>query len=145
MTTVCATRTEMAADTLIVGATKTAGRKIWKVRGWIIGGGGSYSDVLRVIAEIRSRKDMTPKQILEKVDMRVKDAELLLLSPSGKIYHSEDAADPIEILEPWCAIGTGAQGAIVALMLGKTPRQAVRVMSDVDPSTGGRVLHYKVS
>jgi len=145
MTTVCANREEMAGDTLIIGATKTAGRKIWRIRGWVVGGGGSYSDVLRVLSEMRGRRDMTPKQVLEKVNVGVKDAELLLLSPTGKIYHSEDASDPIEILEPWAAIGTGAQGAIVALRLGLTPRQAVKEMTAVDPSTGGRIQHYKIS
>jgi len=134
----------MASDTLIIGATKTAGRKIWKIRGWIVGGADGYSDVLRVIAEMKARHDMSPKQVLEEVDLKARDAELLLLSPTGKIYHSEEAGDPIEMLEPWAAIGTGAQGAITAMRLGLSPRQAVKEMKSVDPNTGGRIHSYRI-
>ena len=144
MTTIAANRFEMAADTMIIGATKTAGRKLWQIRGWVIGGADGYSDVIKVIAEMKTRRDMNPKQVLEQVDVKAKDAELLLLSPNGKLYHSEGADDPIEILEPWAAIGTGAQGAVVAMRLGLSPRQAVKEMVSVDCNTGGRIHNYKI-
>lgn len=40
---------------------------------------------------------------------------------------------------PFMAIGSGAQGAMVALHLGLSPREAVRIASRVDPNSGGRV------
>lgn len=144
MTTIAANRVMMAADSLVTAATKTSARKIWLIRGWIVGGAGGYSDILDIISEMRLNKDLTPKQLLENVKLNAEDAELLLLSPSGKIYHSEGAATPIEILEPYAAVGAGAQGAVVAMRLGLSPIEAVREMRHVDPNTGGRVRHYTI-
>ena len=87
---------------------------------------------------------MTPLQILAGVDIKVKDVDMLLLSPRGKLYISENGRDAMPITDKFVAIGTGAQGAMVAMQLGCTPAEAVRAVKKVDPSTGGRVVTRKL-
>lgn len=146
MTTICANRTEIAADTLVVGATKTSGRKIWRIGGWGVGGAGGYSEIYKILAEFKAHPEMTPKEVLENVSISgIKDVDMILLSPTGKLFMSENGGDPIPVLDPYVSIGTGAQGATVAMRLGLSPREAVKEMTAVDLCTGGKIHTYKIA
>lgn len=145
MTTVVADREGMAADSQMTDiAVKTSVKKFWRIRGWLIGGAGTYPEILAIISEIKDLHQESPKKILEEHDIKVRDVDLLLLSPDGKLYLSENGSHPMHVQEGFAAIGTGSQGAMVAMYLGATPAEAVRVVKKVDPSTGGRVVVRKL-
>jgi len=142
MTTIVANHHGMASDSRATGgATMISVAKFWRVRGWLIGGAGTADEVLDMLAEITHHTDLTPAEVLAKVDFKkAKDADLLLLSPAGRLYLSEGGGTPMHITDPFSAIGSGAQGAMVALHMGATLQEAVRIVKKVDPFTGGRVI-----
>ena len=146
MTTIVADRCGMASDSLMSddkAATSASVPKFWRIKGWLIGGAGSFADVIKVIDELKGQKT-DPAITLREVDVKIKDVDLLLLSPSGKLYMSEDGSSPLPISDGFAAIGSGAQGALVAMHLGTTPAEAVRAVKKVDPSTGGRIITRKL-
>ena len=131
----------MASDSQLTdAATKASVPKFWRIRGWLVGAAGSYSEIVTLLAEMKRHKDLSPAGVLAEVDIKVKDVDALLLSPSGKLYISENGQDAMPITDGFAAIGTGAQGALVAMHMGATPANAVRAVKKVDPSTGGRVI-----
>ena len=136
----------MASDSQMTdGATQSSVPKFWRVRDWLIGGAGSYPAIIKLIAELKHHKDMTPAQVLEKVNIvKAGDVDLLLLSPSGKLFMSEEGSFPLPISDGFAALGTGAQGALVALHLGCSLTEAIRVVKKVDPYTGGRIITRKL-
>ena len=139
----------MASDSQLSddkAATSASVPKFWRVNGWLVGGAGTYSDIIRVLAELKSHKT-NPIKTLADVDIKLpKDAsvDLLILSPGGKLYMSENASDAMPISDGFGAIGSGAQGALVAMHLGTSPADAVRAVKKVDPSTGGRIITRKI-
>jgi len=145
VTTIVANADGMASDSQLMDAhTKASVRKFWKVRGWLIGAAGTFSEVVECLAEVKGQKSLSPLQVLSDVDIKVKDVDMLLLSPAGKLYISENGRDGMPITDKFAAIGTGAQGALVAMHLGCTPAEAVRAVKKVDPNTGGRVVTRKL-
>jgi hypothetical protein len=141
MTTIAANCEVMACDSqAATDAVKTSVQKIWRIKGWLVGAAGTYAQVLEGVAAIKRHKDMTPKQVLEDVELGIPGVNLLLLSPDGKLYESEGGARPHLLQEGYGAIGTGSQGAMVAFILGATPTQAIRAVRRVDPHTGGRTV-----
>jgi ATP-dependent protease HslVU (ClpYQ) peptidase subunit len=148
MTTIVADTKGMASDSQMTdGGTKSNVPKFWRVKQWLIGGAGDYSAIIKLIEELKAHPDLSPAQVLTDVDIKMdKDAEadLLLLSPGGKLYHSENGGYPLPSSDKFAAIGSGSQGALVAMHLGCTPREAVAAVKKVDPSTGGRIITRKI-
>ncbi len=86
MTTIVADHGGMASDSQMTDVTagvQTSVQKFWRVRGWLIGGAGSYPEIIKMIAEIRHHKKYSPAEVLSKVSIKVSDCDLLLLSPTG--------------------------------------------------------------
>jgi ATP-dependent protease HslVU (ClpYQ) peptidase subunit len=53
--------------------------------------------------------------------------------------------DPMERIEAeFFAIGSGSKAARVAMLLGKTPEEAIQLAEQVDPGTGGAIQHLKL-
>jgi hypothetical protein len=146
VTTIIANREGMASDSQMTdGATMSAVPKFWRVRGWLIGGAGSYPSIIRMVNEIKAHTDRTPAEVLDAVNFgKGLDVDLLLLSPTGKLFMSEDGSCPLPISDGFAALGTGAQGALVALHLGCSLTEAIRVVKKVDPYTGGRIITRKL-
>ncbi len=146
MTTIVANREGMASDSLMSDdkqATSASVPKFWRIKGWLIGGAGDYAAIIEIINELKSNK-LPPDKTLRDIEIKIKDADLLLLSPKGKLFLSEDGSSPLPISDGFAAIGSGAQGALVAMRLGTTPADAVRAVKKVDPATGGRILTRKL-
>jgi hypothetical protein len=138
----------MASDSLMSddkAATSQSVPKFWRIRGWLVGGAGDYAEIIKVVEELKDNKT-DPATTLRGVEIKVKDdsVDLLLLSPGGKLYMSEDGSSPLPITDGFAAIGSGAQGALVAMHLGHSPADAVRAVKKVDPSTGGRIITRKI-
>lgn len=62
----------------------------------------------------------------------------ILVSRKG-VFCLFDGIHPMEIDDPWFAIGSGSDFAISALSLGKNPKEAVEHAMQFDVGTGGRV------
>jgi hypothetical protein len=144
MTTVTADSTTMASDSRAATTdVKTSVRKIWRVKGWLIGVAGDYSTAIDLISQL-SESGESPFEYLRSREVKAKGVHLLLLSPSGKVYESDEGSTPCPLLEGFGAIGTGSQGAMVALHMGLSAADAVRAVKKVDPNTGGRVITRKI-
>ena len=148
MTTIAANCEGMASDSQMTdekSATMQSVPKFWRVKGWLVGGAGDYADIIKVIEELKIQKT-DPGTTLREVEIKLKadTVILLLLSPNGNLYMSEDGSSPLPISDGFAAIGSGAQGALVAMHLGATPAEAVRAVKKVDPSTGGRIITRKL-
>lgn len=63
----------------------------------------------------------------------------LLMHPSGKveIYEGNIWA---RVHEPFYAIGTGAAFAVAAMKAGANARRAVKIATEMDPYSGGKIL-----
>lgn len=145
MTTIAADKTGMAADSQAqTSDVKTSVQKIWRIRGWLIGVAGSYNEALEVVEQLKRNTDLNPLEYLGEHVTKAKETDFLIVSPSSKVYCSDGGGHPTPLMEGFGAIGTGAQGAMVALHLGLSPADAVRAVKKVDPSTGGRVVMRKI-
>lgn len=142
MTTIVATRTGMASDSWMtdsVAATRASVPKFWRIKKWLIGGAGTYTSIIMIVDALKKSKE-DPDVTLRDLKLVAKDVDLLLLSPAGKLFMSEDAGCPLPISDGFAAVGSGAQGALVALHLGCSPQEAIAAVRKVDPSTGGRII-----
>jgi hypothetical protein len=63
---------------------------------------------------------------------------IFLFTVNG-VPHMASTKWPAVRLKKDAAIGSGAQGAMVALRMGKTAEEAVRLVSGIDPCTGGDI------
>lgn len=145
MTTIVANKEMMASDSqATASSTKTSVQKFWRIRGWLIGAAGTYSDIVDVIDELKQQRTKSPLEVFKTTKFGKVDCAFVLLSPSGHLYECEDAGTPWKVTEGFCAIGSGSQGAMVAMYLGCTPTEAVRAVRKVDPATGGRVITRKL-
>lgn len=145
MTTIAANREGMASDSQATGGgVKTSVQKFWTVRGWLVGAAGLYSEIIEVIEELKHHKDLSPAEVFRKVNIKGKNSDFLMLSPSGQLWMSEGGTTPWKVQEGFAAIGSGQQGAMVALHMGATPQDAIKAVRKVDPYTGGRVITRKL-
>lgn len=146
MTTIVANKDGMASDTQAFDlSARVHVTKFWRIKGWLVGGAGTYDEVL-VLVEMLKGSPHDPYECLrtELPGRKVKDVDLLLLSPQGHIYQSENAGIPYKLRDKFGAIGSGAQGALVAMHLGATIQEAIRAVKKVDPFTGGRLITRKI-
>ena len=145
MTTVVADKHGMASDSqMSEGEIKSSVTKFWRIRGWLVGGAGDYNDIVRAVAELQRNRKITPVQVFSEVEMRLKDCDIIMLSPKGGLYVSENGGNCMQIQDGFYAIGSGRQGAMVAMFLGCSPKEAVDAVKKVDPNTGGRTITRKL-
>jgi len=146
MTTVIVSKAGMASDSQLTDENiKSSVQKIWRIRGWLVAGGGSYPEIVRTIRGIQENKELSPARVLDDIEMgKMMDCVMVLLSPTGRIYTNENGSECMGITDPFYALGTGAQAALAAMHMGATPREAVRIAAKIDPNTGGRVVWKKI-
>lgn len=137
----------MAADGTTSGGEAACDvHKMFRVRGFLIGFTGPLADCRTALRIIRNTPRTDPRRALsfmtkplcEIQNFDASELETLFLCPEG-IWVGEGLKEAWKADGPFMAIGSGAQGAMVALHLGLSPREAVRIASRVDPNSGGRV------
>lgn len=69
--------------------------------------------------------------ILSDLDLE-EDFDVLILD-RGKVYTCNHLCRPVEVCEPYYAIGSGRKGAWAAMDCGRTAREAVRIATLRDP------------
>jgi ATP-dependent protease HslVU (ClpYQ) peptidase subunit len=142
MTTIIANKEGMASDSQMTdGNIKSSVPKIWRIRGWLVAGGGSYHEIVKLINTIKEQKEFSPIKVMAEVELeKTEDCDLLFLSPAGKLFVTENGSEAMTVSDPFYAIGTGAQAALAAMHMGATPREAVRIAAKIDANTGGRIV-----
>lgn len=117
-----------------VAGLKFSTTKIHKIDGWLIGGTGDYDAIQMMVSWFKNgiKADNWPKcQGDEK-----RYANLLVISPCGRIFRYEREPVAFEIEDKFFACGSGRDFAIAAMYLGKTAEEAVLIASMFSPSCG---------
>lgn len=145
MTTIASNLETMASDskvTLGYGISyRTA--KIARTKNQIIGACGDSGDCTRMLewAE-RDFKGPRPKWATKAEDEQAVWA--LVLRKDGLYFIAQEDDAPEKMEEPFFAIGSGGKAARVAMILGKTPEEAVELACQVDEDSGGPVQVLKL-
>lgn len=135
MTTVAYRKGVMASDSSCwEGGTHThAVRKVWRVRGILIGCAGNMSDIHAFVRWVKAGAD-------EDDYPRMKSLQAIMARPDGKVVCFEGGSyHPIVVRDPYCAVGSGSPVALGALHHGASAVEAVRAARHHNEGTKGRV------
>ena len=138
MTTVAFDGETLAADSLQVGQCidQIHSEKICQHGSLIAGFAG---EVQQGIIALRWLKDQSkPKPSPQ--DLKEMSA---LIIRDGKAYHMSDMCELIPVGKP-CAIGSGGEFAMGAMLAGATAIEAVKIAAKLDVNTGGKVRSIKI-
>jgi hypothetical protein len=110
-------------------------QKIKRVKGWLIGASGGWGST-----EYYMRK-FSPDYITGAMAGIPKDEDFtaLAISPEGKIYYVEDDGVFGVLDAEYTAIGSGEKVAMVAMDMGATAKQAIKIAMKYDNHTGGKI------
>lgn len=122
----------MACDSLVTGGFTTASRKIRKKNGVIVGYAGDWIAGEYFADFYLSKREAQPDRDNDD------DLELLVLKSTG-IYLVDYRFREVKICGKYYAIGSGSQGAMVAMNMGATAPEAIREALKVDDDTGGKI------
>lgn len=131
MTTIVCNRSGMAADKRISGVPMFRATKLFRVSGSLIGVCGGMEECLKFI---EWRKGAEQKPVLSDAGFCA-----LELNSASEIFYwgSEMIAVPVE--NDFYAIGTGAQGALCAVAVGASLKDAIKLVSRWDEATGTEI------
>lgn len=93
------------------------------------GGAGDLNEVVQALSWLAGGSDGDPPAI---------PGSSVLFTEKG-VPHLAASGWPGIALKSFAAIGSGAQGAMVAMRLGKSAQEAVAAVSGIDHCTGGEV------
>ena len=121
------------------GHLKVKTTKLVKLKnGWIAGFAGSLSEARVVEVWLNQGADRETKPTVENLSV-------MMVSPDGReVYEMEEQLELFQIEGKFHAIGSGERYAIMAMHLGKTAREAVKLTSKYDPYTGLGVTEFKL-
>lgn len=133
MTTVAWDGKTLAADRRLSDGITNC--KIWKLsKGRYISGAGAYDDMTEIVAWMRKGAKVKDRPT------DINSTTMLLVCSNGKAYWlTIPYLRPVEIREPFYAIGSGAAYAVGAMAAGKSAGEAVAIASRFDPATGNGV------
>lgn len=141
MTTIATDGRRIAAD----GMTQHHGTIIrndaYKLRrlpdGSYIGGAGQVDLIEQAIDLLRSKAPAP-------ADVEGEYSLLRLHNYGGVAVYGGSILHPVYVTGP-AAIGSGMDFALAAMMAGASPQKAIRIASQLDPNTGGRVTVERIS
>lgn len=136
MTTIAANLKEMAGDSRVtVGSISYHADKVFRIGDSIVGVCGDAGLTTKFLAWFRKE---CPS---DEIGMTLDDDHTfgaLVLNPRGLFYYS-DCAEPDRLHDKYFAIGSGADIAVTAMTLGKTPTEAVHIACKLDFNSGAPV------
>ncbi len=140
MTTIAAkfSTLEIAADTIISG--DDSFYRVSKLRfgpNSIYGACGDWNKCLKALSLVEKK---SPKPSDWEADLEV---TILQLRKDG-LWIYESSIIPTKLKNDYWAVGTGANFAITAMRLGKSPAEAVAIASEFDPYTRTPIESYKL-
>ncbi len=140
MTTIAANRSEMAADSQ---ATRDSGlivsysdRKVRRIGGDIVACQGAEDQI--AVFEEWYEDGRDPKQAPAE-DLQENFAALVLTA-GGRLFKWFRLCVPVEVHEPFIAIGAGDEIAMGAMAAGATPERAVEIACRLNMYTGPPVV-----
>ena len=145
MTTIAADLETMASDSKVDcgGGMSYRAIKIVRVKKMLVGACGNAGNCTRLLewAE-RDFKAPAPEWQGDDDDG---DVQALVLKPEGLFFLSQEDPTPERMDEPFFALGSGGDAARMAMILGKTPEEAVELAWQVDGFSGPpvQVLHLR--
>jgi hypothetical protein len=101
----------------------------------IVGYAGNADSIGAVFHWLANPVDKPPK---------TKNTELIVLTSNKEIYTSYNLSGWIFVDKPYYSIGSGSRFALGSLSSGKSPKRAVEVASEHDPSSGFGVTEIKL-
>jgi 20S proteasome alpha/beta subunit len=133
MTTIAATRREMAADRRVSDeSSRYSVCKIKRIGDALVGGCGSNAGVNKFFRWFEAGADI---ERIPKLGKEEDDIQILVLRVTGLfVYDASFIAD--ELLDPFYAVGSGAQAALAAMHMGADIDDAIEIASKVDNATG---------
>jgi ATP-dependent protease HslVU (ClpYQ) peptidase subunit len=137
VTTIAADLETMASDSKVgigMGVSYKA-VKITRVKKMLVGAAGNGGDCSRLL-EWAERDFKGPRPKWEEDSGSDMAVWALILRPDGLFFMDQDSPEPERIDEPFFAIGSGGKSARVAMLLGKTPEEAVALACQVDDDSG---------
>lgn len=117
--------------------------KIKKVKGWLIGAAGGWD----MCEAFMNRFDpvCVKNKHIALLPNKDNDFEALIISPKGQIYFTEDGGVIGKLhTKGFIAIGSGWKAAMVAMEMGASALDAVKMAMKYDLYTGGRVKKIKL-
>ena len=76
---------------------------------------------------------------------RCSGIEMLALTGRNLMYYGSNLKNWMAMDVPYFSVGSGMHFATAAMESGKTPKEAIRIASKLDPLTGFGVKEYKIS
>lgn len=140
MTTIATDGRTMAGDSLSTaeGERVAIQQKVHRLKdGRIIGCCGCAIEITKSVRWLDNPDS-------EKPTLDGDDFSALLLNADGTVDFIDKAAEPIRYLTPM-AIGSGGNFALVAMLAGKTPAEAVEIAMLRDTRTGGEITVMEVA
>ncbi len=135
MTTIAYDGKTLAGDSQYSGDYKYYGRgKMFKLGPVLVGCAGNSEDVAAFHDWYLVAGDKKPEI----------NALSVLIVEDGAAYKMEEKLVRFELKIP-CAIGSGAQFAMGAMLAGKTAKEAVEIAAQLDTGTGGEVITLTLS
>lgn len=131
----------IVADSNISDGDRTwSGRKVFRVKGCLIGYAGNEEDSIAFLDWFKSGHDVAKKP-------KLTNFSALLLSPRGLFSYDQDLILPLPVAKGIESIGTGAKAAMSAYeaLDWKDPKRAVQIVCRHDSSSRApvRVYHLK--
>lgn len=109
-------------------------RKVWRVRGCLVGCAGRLADINAFVRWMRDGAD-------EDEYPRMKSLSAIVIGQDFRVRCFEDVgAQPIFVRDPYCAVGSGAPVALGAFHHGATAVEAVRAARHHNDGTKGRII-----
>lgn len=137
MTTLAAKDGCLAADTQLTGEYAFRVQKIVRlIDGGVAGGAGQWSKAYPILAWMVGGEQGEPPKF--------KGADLLIVRPDGTLWLAEGEWPPYPLLDKEAAIGSGAQGAMLAMRNGASAGDAVKSVAKIDPYTSDPVQMLKI-
>lgn len=137
MTTIAADLETMASDSKVgigMGVSYKA-VKIVRVKKMLVGACGDGGDCSRLL-EWAERDFKLPKPKWNTEPGEDLSVWALILKADGLYFMDQESPEPEKMDEPFFAIGSGGKAARVAMMMGKTPEEAVALACAVDEHSG---------
>ena len=136
MTTIATNRQAMVADSKVTmgNGVSYPATKIVKCKDAIVGAAGASGDCSRFIEWASAGFKGKPKFETPQGDDDSIDA--LILTKEGIFFYCQEYSAPEKINAEFFAIGSGGKAARLAMILGKTPQEAVELTCQVDDNSG---------
>ena len=142
MTTIAWKDGVLAADTRVtIGDVidPSEHKKVFRLKnGALIGLSGDAGVMMRVLKQLRRDPDD-----FESIDVHKAELNAIYVSADGKVFE-RDSNGWTRITAKYAATGSGYVPALVAMRMGASAREAIKIAMEFDKNTGGKVRSVRL-